>query len=80
MPRRDGPLAAILGEVEIARYAVGKTLRALGRPIEAATLLEQCIANSEPDPYFHEELAEIYAALGRDEEARQQADLAADLS
>jgi tetratricopeptide (TPR) repeat protein len=29
-------------EIEVARYAVGKTLRALGRPEEAATLLEQC--------------------------------------
>ena len=66
-------------EVEIARYAVGKTLRALGRPTEAATLVEQCVANSKPDRYFHEELAEIYAALGRDEEARQQAELAAAL-
>jgi tetratricopeptide (TPR) repeat protein len=66
-------------KVEIARYAVGKTLRALGRPTEAASLLQHCIANSEPDPYFHEELAEIYAALGRKEEARQQAALAAGL-
>jgi len=63
-------------EIEIARYAVGKTLRLLGRSEEAAKLLEQCIANSEPDPYFHEELSEIYAALGRDEEALEQAGLA----
>jgi tetratricopeptide (TPR) repeat protein len=66
-------------EIEIARYAVGKTLRLLGRPEEAATLLEGCIANSEPDPYFHEELSEIYAVLGRDEAAREQAELAARL-
>jgi tetratricopeptide (TPR) repeat protein len=66
-------------EIEIARYAVGKTLRMLGRPEEAAALLEHCVANSEPDPYFHEELSEIYAALGRDEEAREQAELAARL-
>lgn len=66
-------------EVEIARYAVAKTLRALGRPTEAATLLERCIANSDPDRYFHEELAETYAALGREDEARQQAELAARL-
>jgi tetratricopeptide (TPR) repeat protein len=64
-------------EIEIARYAVGKTLRLLGRPEDAATLLEQCIANSEPDPYFHEELSEIFVALGRDEEGREQAALAA---
>jgi len=66
-------------EVEIARYAVGKTLRALGRPGEAAALLEHCVANSEPDPYFHEELAETYAALGRSGEAREHAEVAARL-
>jgi len=66
-------------EIGIARYAVGKTLRLLGRPEEAAPLLERCIANSEPDPYFHEELSEIYAVLGRDEAARDQAELAARL-
>jgi tetratricopeptide (TPR) repeat protein len=66
-------------EIEIARYAVGKTLRLLGRPEEAATLLERCIANSEPDPYFHEELAEIYAALERVDEAREQSRRAAEL-
>ena len=52
-------------EIEIARYCVGKALRALGRADEAAPLLEQCIASSEPDFYFHEELAEIYKELGR---------------
>ena len=34
-------------EIEIARYAVGKTLRALGRPGEAAPLLEQAVAWDE---------------------------------
>jgi tetratricopeptide (TPR) repeat protein len=66
-------------EIEIARYAVGKTLRLLGRAEEAATLLERCVANSEPDLYFHEELSEIYTVLGRDEAAREQAELAARL-
>jgi tetratricopeptide (TPR) repeat protein len=66
-------------EIEIARYAVGKTLRVLDRPEEAAALLERCIANSAPDPYFHEELSEIYAVLGRDEAARDQAEHAARL-
>jgi tetratricopeptide (TPR) repeat protein len=66
-------------EIEIARYSVGKTLRALGRADEAAPLLEQCIANSEPDFYFHDELAEIYKALGRNDEAERQAELAAGL-
>jgi tetratricopeptide (TPR) repeat protein len=66
-------------EIEIARYAVGKTLRALGRAEEAAALLEQCIANSEPDFYFHDELAEIYKELGRNDEGERQAELAESL-
>jgi tetratricopeptide (TPR) repeat protein len=64
----------------LARYAVGKTLRALGRPGEAAALVEQAVAWTErrgtPDGWFHEELAEDYAALGREQEAREQARLA----
>jgi len=67
-------------EIEIARYAVGKTLRALGRPDEAAPMLERAVAGAEaagrPDGWFHEELAEVYAALGREGEARKQARLA----
>jgi tetratricopeptide (TPR) repeat protein len=67
--RDDGNRAAI----EIARYAVGKTLRALGRAAEAVALLEQAVAWAEgegaPDGWFHEELAEDYAALGRVENA-----------
>jgi tetratricopeptide (TPR) repeat protein len=63
--------------IEIARFAVGKTLRALGRPDKAAALLEQAVAwaaaQGAPDGWFHEELAEDYAALGRDAEAREQA-------
>lgn len=66
-------------EIEIARYAVGKTLRALRRADEAALLLEQCIAKSEPDFHFHEELAEIYKVLGRNGEAKRQAELATSL-
>ncbi len=66
-------------EIEIARYAVAKALRLLGRADEAAPLLERCVATSEPDHYFHEELAETYAALGRAEDAREQAALAAEL-
>ena len=63
--------------IEIARYAVAKTLRALGRPVEAASLLEQATgwAESEgkPDGWFHEELAESYADLGRTAEAADHA-------
>jgi tetratricopeptide (TPR) repeat protein len=63
--------------IEIARYAVAKMLRALGRSTEAAALLEQSVAWAEeegtPEGWFHEELAESYAALGRKDEAAAQA-------
>jgi hypothetical protein len=63
--------------IEIARYAVGKALIALERPAEAATRLEQAVAWGEaegsPDGWFHEELAESYAALGRTDDAADQA-------
>jgi tetratricopeptide (TPR) repeat protein len=69
--------------IEIARYAVAKTLRALGRPAEGRPLLEQGTAwarsREKPDGWFHEELAETYAALGRDDAAREQARLAVPL-
>jgi tetratricopeptide (TPR) repeat protein len=64
-------------EREIARYAVGKALRANGRAEEAAAALERCVAWADAagveDGYFHEELAEDYAALGRDGDAQEQA-------
>jgi len=64
-------------QTEIARYSLGRSLRLLGRPGEAAALLEQAVAWAEqagaPDGWFHEELAEDYAALGRADEAREQA-------
>jgi tetratricopeptide (TPR) repeat protein len=70
-------------EVEIARYAVAVALRALGRPAEAAALAERAVAWSlrtgRPAPYFHQELAEDYAALGRLDEAAEHARRALDL-
>jgi tetratricopeptide (TPR) repeat protein len=66
--------------IEIARYAVGKTLSALDRPQEAIPLLERAVAWAEsaraPDGWFYEELALEYAAVGRAEDARTQALLA----
>jgi tetratricopeptide (TPR) repeat protein len=66
--------------IEIARYAVGKTLRALGRAPEAISLLEDAVDSTRrrnaPDGWLHEELAEEYAAVGRANEAREQARLA----
>jgi len=71
----DNPEAA-----EIARYAVGKAMRALGRSGEAVPLLEQAVAWADsvdaPDGWLHEELAEEYAAVGRDDDARVHARLA----
>jgi tetratricopeptide (TPR) repeat protein len=62
---------------ELARYAVGKTLRALGRLDEATSQLEIAIAWSDgagiDTPYFYEELAECYAATGQPDAARAQA-------
>jgi tetratricopeptide (TPR) repeat protein len=63
--------------VAIGRYAVGKALRTVGRHDEAAEALEQCVAWAAEagveDDYFHEELAEDYAALGKSAEAAEQA-------
>lgn len=69
--------------VEMARFAVGKALRGLGRASEAALTLETCVAWAAEagveDDYFHEELAEDYAALGRNAEAGEQARRALEL-
>jgi tetratricopeptide (TPR) repeat protein len=67
-------------EIAIARYCVGKALLALDRPEEAAAQLERGIEQApEPDHYLQEELAEAYRALGREEDARQHAELSARL-
>jgi tetratricopeptide (TPR) repeat protein len=66
--------------LSLARYAVGKTLRGLGRADEAIPLLEDAVAwaasKDRPDGWFHEELAEDYAAVGHMDEAREHALLA----
>ena len=68
------------GAIEIALYAVGKTLRTLGRSTEAVLLLERALASAQArdheDGWLHEELAEEYSALGRHTEASTQARLA----
>jgi tetratricopeptide (TPR) repeat protein len=77
--REPGNRAAI----EIALYAVGKALRALGRAPEAIPLLGRAVDSAArrdaPDGWLHEELAEDFAAVGRDDEAREQARLAVPL-
>jgi tetratricopeptide (TPR) repeat protein len=66
-----------LTEIAIARYAVGKALLALGRPADASAQLERGVEQApEPDHFLHEELAVAYAALGREEDAREQAEIA----
>jgi tetratricopeptide (TPR) repeat protein len=64
----------------LALYAVGKTLRGLGRVDEAIPLLEEAVASAtrddRPDGWFHEELAEEYASVDRMDEARVHAGLA----
>ncbi|HEX6346713.1 tetratricopeptide repeat protein [Umezawaea sp.] len=67
-------------EVEVARYAVARTLRALGRPAEAVELMRRAVewtrTSGVPDGWFHEELAEDCAAVERWAEAAEQARLA----
>jgi tetratricopeptide (TPR) repeat protein len=69
--------------VEVARYAVAVGLRALDRPAEAASEAERAVGWAErrgrDAPYFHEELAEDYAALGRTDDAAEQAERALEL-
>jgi tetratricopeptide (TPR) repeat protein len=66
--------------IELVLYAAGKTLRALGRAQDAVPLLERAVESaarrSAPDGWLHEELAEEYAAVGRDDDACAQARLA----
>jgi tetratricopeptide (TPR) repeat protein len=62
------------GPIRIARYAVAKVHRVLGRVAEALAgqeaLLRECELAREPDGYVHEEIGECLIALGREEEAR----------
>jgi tetratricopeptide (TPR) repeat protein len=66
--------------IALARYAVAKSLRALGRPRDALPLLEQAATWAEsagsPDGWYHEELAETYVALDREADAREHAEKA----
>jgi tetratricopeptide (TPR) repeat protein len=66
--------------IEIAQYAVGKALRALGRGREAVQILEEAVESATSrgaaDGWLHEELAEDYMAVGRSDDARVHARLA----
>ena len=62
------------GPIRIARYAVAKAYRVLGRVAEALAeqeaLLRECELAREPDGYVHEEVGECLIALERAAEAR----------
>ncbi|HST16342.1 MAG TPA: tetratricopeptide repeat protein [Gaiellaceae bacterium] len=67
-------------QIGVARYAVARALRELGRSEEAVQQLERAVADAPaPDPWFHEELSENYALLGLDDEARANARIAEEL-
>lgn len=67
-------------QIGIARYAVARALRELGRSDEAVQQLDRAVADAPaPDPWFHEELAANYALLGLDDEARTNARIATEL-
>jgi tetratricopeptide (TPR) repeat protein len=63
--------------LRLAHYAVAKALRALDRVPEAVRhaewAVESAAAEGAPDGWYHEELAETYAALGGDGDAADQA-------
>jgi tetratricopeptide (TPR) repeat protein len=69
--------------IALGRYAVAKAQQALGHHAEAAEQLELAVAwtaeEGAPDGWYHEALAESAAALGRDDEARRNAELALEL-
>lgn len=76
---REGDPGNVDG-IELASYAVAKTLRMLGRADEGVPLLERIVESARrrdhEDGWYHEELAEAYAAAGRRAEAGEQARLA----
>jgi tetratricopeptide (TPR) repeat protein len=67
-------------EIDIARWAVARALRALGRPGEALAIQEELLRSTTStgitDPYVHEELAECLSAVSRRREATEQAAIA----
>lgn len=66
--------------VPIARYAVAKALRLLGRPAEALPELELAVTEAaSPDGWLFEELALSYAQAGRPADAAAPARTALDL-
>jgi len=61
-------------QARIARYSIGKTLRAMNQPAQALMIQQQLASDMEqnalpPDGYVIEEIAECHLALGRAQEA-----------
>jgi tetratricopeptide (TPR) repeat protein len=59
--------------IRIARWTVASGLRQLGRYEEALSIQYALLAQGPEDGYVHEELGELFQALGRPEEAEPHA-------
>ncbi|HET9109643.1 MAG TPA: tetratricopeptide repeat protein [Ktedonobacterales bacterium] len=66
-------------EVGVARWCIGRTLRALGQLDEALALQSSLLATVPEDGYVSEEMGELLLALGRADEARPHFHRAAEL-
>lgn len=66
-------------QVRVARWALARALRSLGRFDEALDIQQQLNEQGPVDGYVHEELAELLLATGRQQESRQHAARAAAL-
>ena len=78
--RKDlGRRIAITDVLAQAIHALYEANRSWSYQLYYDNLVAWAEAESAPDGWFHEELAEDYAALGRDDEAREQALLAVPL-
>ena len=51
----------------IARYSIGKTLRALGRVKEALTIQQELVKLMPDDSYVREEIAECLKSLSQEQ-------------
>ncbi len=66
-------------QVRVARWAVARALRSLARFDEATAIQRQLAEHGPADGYVEEELAELYLATGRPEDARLHAAAAVEL-
>jgi len=66
-------------QVRVASWAVARELRSLARFGEALAIQLQLVEQGPPDGCVQEELAELYLATGRADEARRHAGEAVEL-